>query len=215
MDIETISLQNIENIFEERKPGAVGFHRNYSVLMPLVRTDEGLCLLYEVRAEGLKRQPGEICFPGGHVEAAETFEECALRETVEELGVSYDDIRVIAQADTLYTYSNSNMYCFLAELDAAAVERIISEKLYSKEEVKELFLLPLSFLLENEPLVYKTDITPVIPEDFPYDLINSPNGYKWRHGSSEVPIYKYKDYILWGLTARITLNFTKILRGEK
>ena len=213
--MEKITLQNIEKIFEGRPVGAVGRHKNFSVLVPLVETEDGLCLLYEVRAEKLKQQPGEICFPGGRVEGAETYKDCALRETVEELGVCYDDIRVINQLDTLYAYSNFNMYCFLGVLDAAVVERVISEELYNKEEVKEIFLLPLSFLLENEPLVYESDVVQVIPEDFPYDLINFPNGYKWRHGSNEIPIYKYKDYILWGLTARISRTLAKILLDER
>ena len=36
----------------------------YAVLVPLVERPEGLCLLYEVRADTLGRQPGEVCFPG-------------------------------------------------------------------------------------------------------------------------------------------------------
>ena len=36
-----------------------------AVLLPIVRTEEGPAVLFEVRAKTLKRQPGEICFPGG------------------------------------------------------------------------------------------------------------------------------------------------------
>ena len=59
----------------------------YSVLVPLVEREGGLSLLYEVRAGSLRRQPGEVCFPGGRLEGAESPEECALRETWEELGI--------------------------------------------------------------------------------------------------------------------------------
>ena len=45
----------------------------YAVLVPLVERPEGLCLLYEVRADTLGRQPGEDAVS------------CALRETWEEL----------------------------------------------------------------------------------------------------------------------------------
>ena len=51
------------------------------MLVPLVERPEGLCLLYEVRADTLGRQPGEVCFPGGKMEGAESPESCALRET--------------------------------------------------------------------------------------------------------------------------------------
>ncbi|MFQ9917502.1 MAG: hypothetical protein ACLRWQ_14940 [Flavonifractor plautii] len=44
----------------------------YAVLVPLVERPEGLCLLYEVRADTLGRQPGEVCFPGGRLEPGRT-----------------------------------------------------------------------------------------------------------------------------------------------
>ena len=59
----------------------------YAVLVPLVERPEGLCLLYEVRADTLGRQPGEVCFPGGRLEPGEDAVSCALRETWEELGI--------------------------------------------------------------------------------------------------------------------------------
>ena len=43
----------------------------YAVLVPLAQRPEGLSLLYEVRADSLGRQPGEVCFPGGRMEPGE------------------------------------------------------------------------------------------------------------------------------------------------
>lgn len=44
----------------------------FSVLVPLVEGEEGLSLLYEVRARTLRSQPGEICFPRGPDGGGET-----------------------------------------------------------------------------------------------------------------------------------------------
>ena len=45
-----------------RQPGLMDAQRSYAVLVPLVEREGELCLLYEVRASTLRRQPGEACF---------------------------------------------------------------------------------------------------------------------------------------------------------
>ena len=59
-----LTLEKIQSIFKEREIKTVGEHRYFSVLVPLVQKEDGLFVLYEVRAEHMKRQPGEVCFPG-------------------------------------------------------------------------------------------------------------------------------------------------------
>jgi 8-oxo-dGTP pyrophosphatase MutT (NUDIX family) len=71
---------------------------DYAVLIPFVTTEEGKALLLEVRSQ-LVKQPGEICFPGGRVEAGETPAETAVRETCEELGLKPEDIEVISEPE--------------------------------------------------------------------------------------------------------------------
>ena len=80
-------LDRLRRRYGGRTPGLLGARRSYAVLCPLVERPEGLHLLYEVRSAALHRQPGEVCFPGGQVEAGETPEQCALRETEEELSI--------------------------------------------------------------------------------------------------------------------------------
>lgn len=202
-----LKISDIERAFRGREPGTIGDYSCYSVLVPLVKKDGGLNLLFELRSAGLKRQPGEVCFPGGKIEAGEDAEGCAVRETAEELGIGRGGIRVISQLDALHTYSNFTLYSFLGEIDY----EILQNAKINPDEVASVFYVPLAEFAENEPFTYKMEILPVIGEDFPYEMINFSEGYNWRKGSSEVPIYRFGDKIIWGLTARIVHNFVKVL----
>ena len=113
----SLKIADIERIFKNKESGNEEFFKFFSILVPVVEKDGHLHLLYERRAKHMKRQPGEICFPGGELEDGESTEECALRETWEEIGVPQDKIRVISQLDTIYTYSNFAMYCYLGVMD--------------------------------------------------------------------------------------------------
>jgi len=203
-------ISDIENVFRHRAPGTIGKHRRFSVLVPLVEKDGEPNLLFEMRSSQLDNQPGEVCFPGGRMEAGETPEECAVRETVEELGVGYEDIRVISQLDTLHTYTNSTLYSFLGEIK---YDRILEDKL-NKQEVEYVFLVPLSKFIDNDPFIYKVDIHPGIGEDFPYHLVSSTRGYNWKKGDYEYPIYTFGKEKIWGLTGRIIHNMLQVLEGE-
>lgn len=206
-----ITLDEIVNVFDGRTPGAAGKHSDYAVLVPLVEKDGRLYLLYELRAAHMKRQPGEVCFPGGKVEPGESFRQCAARETVEELGVREDDIRIISQMDVLHTYSNFTLFPFLGVINAEAMDRLMC----NPDEVEEVFLVPVDHLLSSVPFIYKMKIGPQIREDFPYERIKFPKTYKWRTGTNEIPIYEYENRIIWGLTGRVTMNLMEVLKSRE
>ncbi|MBR0598994.1 NUDIX hydrolase [Sinanaerobacter chloroacetimidivorans] len=205
--MKKLTLNDFEEKFKGRTPKTLGVYRYYSVLVPLVEKNGELYLLYEVRSDSLKKQPGEVCFPGGKVEPDESPEECAIRETSEELNISPQEIQIIAQLDYMHTYSNFTMYSYLGMINYEVVKNMC----VNQDEVKEVFLVPVSFLAENEPEIYNFDVIPDVGEDFPYDKINSKTGYNWRKGKSVVPIYEYRGRAIWGLTGRITYNLMNIV----
>lgn len=209
--MKNYTIEDFETIFSDRIPKSLGVYQYYSVLIPLVEKDGELHILYEVRAESLKKQPGEVCFPGGRIEEDETAEACAIRETAEELNIAAEHIGVIAEFDYLHTYSNFTLYSFLGLIDYS----VIAEMSVNEDEVKEVFLVPVSFLAENEPEIYYYDVIPNIGADFPYEKINLTNGYNWRKGKSTVPIYHFGERVIWGLTARITKHLMDLITGKE
>lgn len=202
-----LEIKDIEDTFSERKVGAEAGYKFFSVLVPVVERDGRLYLLYEVRAKHMVRQPGEICFPGGEMEDYETPKECALRETWEEIGIPSDKIRIINQLDTIYTYSNFIMYCYLGIVDEAALEATV----LNPDEVEEIFLVQLDKIINFAPEIYKIDVVPGVPDNFPYDKVSGGKRYNWRKGWANVPVYDIDGRVIWGLTARITKRFADII----
>lgn len=209
--MKSLTIESFEKVFKKRKPGIMGTYNFYSVLVPLVEKDGELHILYEVRAESLKKQPGEVCFPGGKVEEGEKPKACAVRETAEELNIPEEAVSVIAELDYMHTYSNFTMYAFLGVIDYQTIQKMK----VNEDEVKEVFLVPVSFFVENEPEIYNFDVKPQVDEGFPYERINSKEGYNWRMGKTIVPIYQYEGRTIWGLTARITYHLMEVMKDRK
>ncbi|MDR2163316.1 MAG: CoA pyrophosphatase [Clostridiales Family XIII bacterium] len=208
-----IGIDEIVSKVRGHVPRPIGRYGYSSVLIPLVEKDGELHLLYEVRSDELRKQPGEIAFPGGRMEAGETPEQTAVRETCEELLMPESAVRCIAQLDYIISYSNFTMYSCLGEIDAGAIDVEPN-----RGEVKETFLVPLSFFIENEPEVYVNRVAPIISEGFPLEKIHFKDGYTWRKGKATVPIYTWRDpvfgtdRVIWGLTARLTHSFVELIR---
>lgn len=189
-------------------PGLLDGKRSYAVLVPLVEREDGLRVLYEVRSLTLRRQPGEVCFPGGHIEAGETPEQCALRETFEELGIPEEKIRVLGRMDFIAHRANFIMYPILAVIAGETADHM---KL-NAAEVGETFEVPLSHLLETDPIEYDYELIPSPARNFPYELLNIPKDYRWQTGSENVPVYPWQGHAVWGLTGRITRHLVQLIR---
>ena len=193
-----MTIREITRRFEGHVPALLGAREHYAVLVPLVEGADGPALLFEVRAASLRRQPGEVCFPGGKMEPGEDPVACALRETEEELGISPAAVRPIALLDYLHHQGGFVMHPVLGEVDPAAVAAMRP----ARAEVAEAFLVPLSFFERTEPAVYTYPLEPKVGEDFPYERLGL-EGYRWRGGSVEVPIYNYGGHAIWGMTGRV------------
>ena len=197
-----INVRDIEEKLKKRRVGTVDWYKFFSVTIPLIETEEGLSMVFEVRAAGLKTQPGDICFPGGRMEEGETALQCALRELKEETGIPPSELRVLGQFDTLHEFSGHTLYTFAVSLAPQALQKAR----LNQEEVAELFTVPLKFFKENTAEIYDIDVVSDV-SDFPYDKTGISPDYKWRKGKNLLPLYRYEDKIIWGITARIVKWF--------
>ena len=181
-----------------RKPNIIGMdkYRKYALTLPLIYKNNQWYLLLEVRAAGLRRQPGEICFPGGRIELGESPESAATRETMEELLVSESDVCMIEPLDVFVSPFDLIIYPYLAELKNY-------QGTFSRTEVDEVFEVPVAWFRDNPPKTYKNTVITQPPEDFPYDQVPGGRRYPWHHGSYEVVFFQWQTYTIWGLTAAI------------
>lgn len=206
-----LTLEEIKNIYKDRQSNPIGEHRFFSVLVPFVEKKGDIYLLFEVRSKTMKSQPGEICFPGGNMEKGETPTQTALRETEEETGISREKIEIIGKGDTLYGYANYTLYTTMGVIP---YEEYLAAKI-DRDEVEELFLIPVSMFNEDTLKVYTERIYPDIQEDFPYEKVGITKEYSWRIGTWDIPVYEINDRVIWGLTARITMQVIDVLEGKK
>lgn len=204
-----MNLKEIKNKMMNASPNPIDYLR-FSVLVPLIEIDGELHLIYEVRSKSI-RQPGEISFPGGKIEENESPEYAAIRETCEELGIEESNIEVIAEMDYATSKNGAFVYTFLGYIKGTDAMKMN----FNKDEVSELFFVPLSFFLENEPEEHFMNYYPKVDNSFPYHMVNNGKDYNWGNISYPVYFYNYKDYIIWGLTAKITYSFIRKIQNYR
>ncbi|WP_269242562.1 NUDIX hydrolase [Flavobacterium limnophilum] len=131
----------------------------------------------------------QIAFPGGKYEPRDqVFENTALRETHEEIGVSPDSIEIMKAFTRLYIQpSNFMVYPFLG----ICKEEIVFTP--DSDEVADIIELPLSVFLGNEILV----------------SVNISTSYA---ENISVPAFKIKEHIVWGATAMMLSELKEVLK---
>ena len=198
------ALEALRRRFGGREPGLLGARREYAVLCPLVERPDGLHLLFEVRAQGL-RQGGEVCFPGGKLEPGESPAACALRETREELSIPEREIQLLGTLDFICNQAGFLLRPYLGLISPAGYDSVVP----SPAEVAEVFTVPFSFFQETMPEVYTYDLLPQVPENFPYEAVGVSPDYPWSRGRVDVPIWHWQGHVIWGMTARIVRDLAK------
>lgn len=202
-------LDRIKNELIQNQPLFIGEDTamRSAVLIPLVKVKEEWHVLFEVRSLTMRHQPGDISFPGGRIDPTDASPiDAAIRETHEELGIDQSEITVIGQISAFVPTSSFVVYPFVATIDNHLAHSL------NKDEVEEIFTIPVNWLLNYEPYLHKVPVQPMPLTDFPYEKIANGDQYQWRSRVIEEWFYDYEQYTVWGLTARILKHFIDTIK---
>ncbi|GGJ81682.1 coenzyme A pyrophosphatase [Lentibacillus kapialis] len=204
-----MDLESITNKIKDHTPAVLG-HKQFmksAVLLPLIQKTDELHVLFEVRSETMRRQPGEICFPGGRIDPQDKDpQSAAIRETTEELGISETKISDVSPLDYLVTPFGMIVYTHAGLINT---DEQFNPNL---SEVEEIFTVPLSFFLERDPEIYHVNLQVKPDKTFPFDLVPGGENYNWRTSHIDEYFYIYGGKVIWGLTARILAHFVELMR---
>ena len=152
-----------------------------AVLIALTE-EENPEVIYTLRSNKVSSHQGEVSFPGGMQEESDSsLIMTALRESEEEIGLPQNCVKILGSLDTMVSRFNVSVTPFVGVIPGDV------ELNTSSEEIEACFKVPLSFLLKDKR--YRND------------EVN-------RNGETfYMPAYKYSSYVIWGLTAMITVNF--------
>lgn len=152
-----------------------------SVLIPILNREYESYILFTKRTKHVKRHRGEVSFPGGILKEGETPEEAVLRETEEEIGIASDEITILGRSPSVKTQTSG--YIIFPYVGYIQSNPNIQ---INESEVKDTFEVPIEFLKkENESFEDEEDLI----------------------GES----YLYKDYRIWGATARVLNRFLDLV----
>lgn len=200
-------INELKESLKNYKPYINGheFMKKASVFIPIVKKDDTHYILFEVRSKNLNSQPSEICFPGGKIDENESPINACIREACEELGTNKNNLEIISELDLFINPSNILIHPFVGIINN------IDNLDINKDEVDHIFLVPITHLLDNKPDCYKNEVKIIPNDNFPYELIPTKENYKFKGSYYDSLFYKYKDYVIWGITAKILENFLSFL----
>jgi 8-oxo-dGTP pyrophosphatase MutT (NUDIX family) len=157
-----------------------------AVLIPLVLVDGAWHILFTRRTQRVESHKGQVSFPGGGCDEGETTpEQTALREAQEEIGIDPSAVRILGRLASLITVSSYRVTPVVGVVAWPTVFRL------NDQEVERVFSVPLAWLADA--------------------------GNRWElpfpgRNPSVVVYHPYDGELVWGATARMTVDFLRVLR---
>jgi len=160
-----------------------------AVLIPLVARDDGVTMLLTQRTNHLAHHPGQVSFPGGHVDPGDgSPEETALRETEEEVGIDRRHIEIIGR---LADYRTRTGFAIAPVVGVVTPPFDVSP---DPHEVAEVFEVPLTFLMDSDN--------------------HERHSREYKGATRQFYAMPYNGFYIWGATAGMLVDLHNVLVGE-
>ena len=184
-----MAADKITRVLQSRVPRLLAgeWFRPAAVLVPIQEREDGDYLVLTQRTEMVNSHKGQIAFPGGGVDPADSGPlAAALRESYEEVGIDPGDVRILGQLDQVTAGANYLVTPFVGLIPSPYEFRL------NPAEATAVFSVPISALLD--PACFRVD-----------------ERLYGRHG----PIYhfRYERWDIWGATARIITQLLELVYG--
>ena len=177
------NLAELSDVIDPNLP-----RRSAAVLVPFVRRDDALSVLFTRRTAHLRTHAGQISFPGGAIEDGDTDAvAAALRETFEETGIERERVEPFGYLDGFETVSGH----FVSHV-TGFVTGYYCVRPYPVD-VDEVFEVPLDFILAPNRL-----------RRFDFD---------WQGRTRTTYEFEWDGRRVWGATAAILRNLLQRLEG--
>lgn len=159
-----------------------------AVLIPVYEKEGEYYLIVTRRTEVVNYHKGQISFPGGkHQKEDKSLMDTALRESWEEIGLNPEHVEILGELDDIVTNTSFVVSPVIAAIPYPYEFRV------SEREVEEIIEIPLSALLDSD---------------------NVKEQLSFRHGEPVTDYsYNYRDWVIWGATARIVKQFLDVVFG--
>ncbi len=186
-------MDTIRQVLREHTPKVVEdsgrFRAHASVLIPLMLVNGSCEVLFTKRTASVEHHKGQISFPGGRVEGDDkSWEETALRETEEEIGLPRDKIEILGRInDAVTVVSNFIIHPYVGLVPPE------HDFVLNPHEVDSILKVPLRLFFTN------------LHDQYPVEF---------EGGFYKTPALVYEGEIIWGATARIMKDFIGMLKGK-
>jgi len=161
--------------------------------LPSAGSPAGACLLLTRRSTKMRRHAGQYALPGGRVDDGETFQDAALRELSEELGLHYGPTAVLGTLDDYQTRSGFRIRPFVVWGGSLA------DMKPDPIEVAVVFQIPLGDL--DSPEIPR--LMPSADPDRP--VLGTPIGVTGQvvHAPTAALIYQFREVAMHGRATRV------------